>query len=617
MTSKTLIWSTLFAAFAVLAWPIACEGDSSLEGGSGASSAGPGYKSQAAEYLAGRLDENDKRLYVYRDFSDGLNNFTQKAWMGDGYDDVPPMDEAAEGRTGVSGIAAELDVTYHRWGGYMFLNGSLKPGEIRPELDFGETDCGLDLTGAVKLVFSAKGETGEEKVEFIMGGLGWNGSRPAADFPDSTKTISLGVVSLAKEWKRYELDLAGVDLSKIGNGFGWVANDRNNPGQSVIKFYLDDIYYEFEKPRLTPLFLQSYASAKPGTDDSIINNFAYLYDNAAAALALSYAGENGKARRIADAILYALENDRHYSDGRLRNAYSSGDPRGFPGWFSGRGKEFARLPGFYDPKSGEWHEDFYAASTSTGNLAWAVLALCEVYDNAPEEGKYLEGARKIGDFILALKDDKGGFAGGYEGWENNEVKVTYKSAEHNIDLISAFARLGRITGDSKYAEASDYARKFVLSMFDPEKHCFYTGTGADGITINKEVLPLDSDTWAILALGESFQNGDKVLEFVENNMRVGDGYDFNSDKDGVWFEGTAQVSLAYKLIGNADKYGEILSFLNGSVLADGSLPAADRDGVSTGFMVSGTDLPWIYGKRSHVGATAWLAFSQLGRNPFE
>jgi hypothetical protein len=57
--------------------------------------------------------------------------------------------------------------------------------------------------------------------------------------------------------------------------------------------------------------------------------------------------------------------------------------------------------------------------------------------------------------------------------------------------------------------------------------------------------------------------------------------------------------------------------LESAALPDGSLPSADRDGVSTGFAVSGTDIPWVYKNRSHVGATAWLAFAQMGRNPFE
>jgi hypothetical protein len=299
----------------------------------------------------------------------------------------------------------------------------------------------------------------------------------------------------------------------------------------------------------------------------------------------------------------------------MRNAYAGGNPQSFNGWRSVKGKEFSRLPGFYDPADKAWYEDYYAVSTSTGNLAWAMLALCEVYKNAPEHKEYLLAAQRIGDFILTLRDKNGGFTGGYEGWEGSETRVTYKSTEHNIDLISAYRLLNELSGESKYAEASAYAKDFVLSMYDIDKHCFYTGTNDDG-TPNIAVLPLDCNTWAILALGSGFKDGKAVMDFVEQNMAVGKGYDFNDDRDGVWFEGTAQAALAYKQIGDAAKYAEILAFLNENTLPDGSITAADRYGVTTGFMVSGTDSEWNYGKRVHVGATAWLAFAQLGVNPF-
>jgi len=634
--------------------------ESAAPGGDSSTSAAPAAGSKAALWLESGLAALDNTLYVYKDFADGVNNFTQKAWMGDSNLNIPAMNEAAEGYDGTTGIAAELDLSKHLWGGYMFLNGSLAAGSTVPVPDFGKTDCGIDLTGAVKLVFFAKGETGREKVEFFMGGMGWNGVFKNAAFPDSTQNISLGVVPLSADWQEYEIDLSGADLSRVGCGFGWVTNDTNNPGLTSVKFYMDDIHYEFAGPKADsgagpkagagagPVFLQSYASAAPGTNQAIINNFAYLYDNAVAALALSYAGEDARAGQIADAIVYALDHDRFYSDGRLRNAYSSGDPRSFPGWYSGKGTGFARMPGFYDPGDGAWYEDYYAVSSSTGNMAWAMLALVRVYEKSPGRTDYLDAARRIGDFVLTLKDGKGGFAGGYEGWEPNAVRVTYKSTEHNIDLISAFGRLAGITGEQKYADAAAWAKGFVLSMYDKDRGVFYTGTTDDGVTVNKDVLPLDCNTWAILALdcvaspartgvdgaaalagadsagalagvdgaaARTGVDGAAVMDFVERNMAVDGGYDFNTDRDGVWFEGTAQAALAYKQLGNTQKYNKILEFLNANQLPDGSIPAADRDGVTTGFLVSGTDIPWKYDNRPHVGATAWLAFAQLGRNP--
>ena len=580
--------------------------------------------SASAAWIEAQLSEQDSVLWVYRDFADGLNNFTQKAWMGDSNFSIPAMDEASQGHTGITGItgvtgitgiAAELDLIDHSWGGYMFLNGTLKAGETVAQPGFNTKDAGLDLTGAQRLVFYARGETGEERVEFFLGGRGWLDGRIVDEFHDSTPKVSLGVVKLTREWQRFEIPLAGIDLSNIGCGFGWVANDINNRDLQTVRFYLDDIRYEYAEARSNPMFLASYGFAQPGTDESIINNFAYLYDNALAVLALCYAGNYERAAQIADAIVYACLHDRYYEDGRLRNAYSSGDPRSFPGWKSVKDAEFARLPGFYDAQSREWYEDYYAVSTSTGNLAWAMLALCEISERATQPNNYLQTARVIGDFILTLKDDRGGFTGGFEGWEPNAVRVTYKSTEHNIDLITAFGRLYNLTGDEKYRDASLHAKAFVLSMYDADRGCFYTGTTADGVTINCDVLPLDCNTWAILALGDDFKDAEKVLAFIEANMAVDGGYDFNEDRDGVWFEGTAQVALAYKQVGNSAQYEKGLAFLNQNASPNGSITAADRDGVSTGFMVSGMDIPWNYGKRLHLGATAWLSFAQMGVNP--
>lgn len=333
-------------------------------------------------------------------------------------------------------------------------------------------------------------------------------------------------------------------------------------------------------------------------------------------MALTYAGKHERACQIADAIIYALNNDRYYTDGRLRNAYMGGNPQSFPGWFSMRGKEFARMPGFYDAAAGMWYEDVYAVSAgSTGNMAWAILALCEVYENAGGNEKYLRAAQQIGDFVLTL-ETVNGFTGGYEGWEGKETRVSYLSTEHNADLISAFGSLHKLTGEQKYANASALARSFVLSMYEADKGCFYTGTTNDGVTANKDVIPLDCQTWTLLALGNAFADGDRVLRYIEENMAVSEGYDFNTDKDGVWYEGTAQTALVYLSTGNDAKYYEILNAMNARCLPDGSITAADRDGVSTGFMVSGLDIPWEYDERVHVGATSWLAFAQMGKNPF-
>ncbi|MDR0986186.1 MAG: hypothetical protein LBL98_00620 [Ruminococcus sp.] len=570
---------------------------------------------KSVQFIASQLETSKTRLYVYKDFADGRNYYTQKAFMGDNYiqSNIPAMNEAAgSAYSGKTCIEASIDLKKEPWGGYMFVNGVLRAGSTEPEVDFGESpDAKVDLTGASRFVFYAKGETGKERVEFFIGGLGDDGK----PYPDSAK-YSMGYISLKKDWTKYSIDVSKLDMSGIGCGFAWVTNDTNNAPAKAIKFYLDEMYYEFDNK---PMFIKSYAAREVDeSDDWVINNFAYLYDNAAALIALSKSGEYDKAKQIADAIVFAAEHDRYYTDGRLRNAYANGDPQTYSGWHSVITEEMSQNSGFWEVEDGAWYEDYFAVSASTGNVAWAILALNETHTTFPDGNKYLDTAKRLGDFILTLKSKTGGFTAGYEDWERQEKKVTYKSTEHNIDLITAFSQLYKLTGEKKYESAASHAKKFVLSMYDPKLHLFYTGTGNDGVTKSKEVLPLDCNTWAILALGEDFTDGEAVLAAVEKNFAVGGGYDFNTDRDGVWFEGTAQVALAYKAIGNEAKYKEILAFLKKNTGKNGSITAADRDYITTGFTVSGMgDMPWKYAKREHLGATAWLAFAKLGVNPFK
>lgn len=111
---------------------------------------------------------------------------------------------------------------------------------------------------------------------------------------------------------------------------------------------------------------------------------------------------------------------------------------------------------------------------------------------------------------------------------------------------------------------------------------------------------------------------DQALSWAEANCAAEDdgyrGFDFNTDLDGVWFEGTAHMALAYRVVGNDLKAEDYLQELRRaqSSAEDGDglgLLAASRDGLTTGF---GT----TYARRLHIGATSWLVFAELNYNPY-
>ncbi|RLB08493.1 MAG: hypothetical protein DRG39_08750 [Deltaproteobacteria bacterium] len=152
-------------------------------------------------------------------------------------------------------------------------------------------------------------------------------------------------------------------------------------------------------------------------------------------------------------------------------------------------------------------------------------------------------------------------------------------------------------------------------MWDEKEGHFWTGTLEDGVTINKSNIPLDIQAWAIMAFGEKYK---RAIEWVKNNCYVETdgfkGFDFNNDKDGIWFEGTAHMVIAYEIIGEETKADTYLKELEKAQKeaqnANGKgLVAGPHDGLTTGF-------DWVYNARLHIGATAWFIFAELGYNPF-
>ena len=155
-------------------------------------------------------------------------------------------------------------------------------------------------------------------------------------------------------------------------------------------------------------------------------------------------------------------------------------------------------------------------------------------------------------------------------------------------------------------------------MYDAKMHCFYTGTENNGKTVSEGVIPLNTNSLAVLALGDELTDPGQVLSFVDEWMTVGDGYDFSAgDLDGIWNEGTAQMALCYFLLGNTEKYDSIMAYLETQTDKAGSITAADRDGLSTGFVIAGSNILWEYNNEQSIGATGWLAFAQMGVNPFD
>lgn len=150
--------------------------------------------------------------------------FTPAGFMGNTLAitiDPASADSPRTGKTCLKASYAAAD----NWGGVVWQDSAG---------DWGDHPGGLDLTGATKLSFWARGAAGGEVVAFQFGLIGKDKA-----YSDSAGGKLEGV-ALTKTWEHYTLDLKGLDLSRIKTGFCWTLAATGKP----VTFYLDDIRYE-------------------------------------------------------------------------------------------------------------------------------------------------------------------------------------------------------------------------------------------------------------------------------------------------------------------------------------------------------------------------------------
>jgi len=161
------------------------------------------------------------KLIVYADVTS--SPYVPSGWMGN-YGAVR-MDDRCTTNPHEGATCMKLQyLAPGQWGGIIWQD---------PPNDWGDKPGGYNLSGATKLTFWARGETGGEKVKFVFGVI--KREKPHFD----TASGELDVV-LTRDWTQYSIDLAGKDLSRIKTGFGWTVSGQGKP----ITFYVDDVKYE-------------------------------------------------------------------------------------------------------------------------------------------------------------------------------------------------------------------------------------------------------------------------------------------------------------------------------------------------------------------------------------
>ena len=365
--------------------------------------------------------------------------------------------------------------------------------------------------------------------------------------------------------------------------------------------------------RQGPVFVRSFDPANGGSVlHPTLENTAFTYDNALASIALYACNRPAEARRIADAFVVAVESDRFYHDGRLRNAYRSGP--------AAQETDAVELPGYWSATQNAWIEDGYQVGSATGSVAWGALALLTAYEETGED-VFLDSARKVMDWVDFSTPDRDGkgFFGGFFGHEPIPRLQTWKSTEHNTDVYAANRWLGRLESNDEWARSAQKAEAFVQSMWDESEGRLFVGTVPDSAAPNLSTSGLDALLWPLIAVPSLKERAQRVLEWTEKNHGVPGGFDFNTDRDGIWLEGTAQAALVYRIFDQPEKADPLFHTMLQQSAPNGLIYATVDEELTTGLSVGPDSAPgdFKYYRLPHVGATAWAALAALGWNPFE
>lgn len=202
---------------------------------------------------------------------------------------------------------------------------------------------------------------------------------------------------------------------------------------------------------------------------------SFAYDDALVILAWIAAGDLRRATILGDTLLYAQEHDP-IGDGRTRASYQ---------------------PDSFFVLNGQL--DIGSPAAYTGNQAWVGMAFAQLYARTGKR-RFLEGALREANWIESFTKDTERAPYGYTGGRTaDDQPNTFKATEHNIDVGAFFTMLARLTGKSVWRSRAQLAFGFVEAMQDAAGGYVWTGTDPDGVTTNRNPIPLDTQTWAFLA----------------------------------------------------------------------------------------------------------------------
>jgi hypothetical protein len=235
---------------------------------------------------------------------------------------------------------------------------------------------------------------------------------------------------------------------------------------------------------------------------------------------------------------------------------------------------------------GSWYTAYFGNTLAVqetqkhvGPVMWMALAVASYETRSGDITTYRPMAQKAINWCLQFQQPDGGINGGLDFSGN---PVSWASIEHNEDAYAAL----NYFGDAAHAAQ---VKSFIDNAgWDAVNNRFFAGR-------NDPNDPLDVNTWGVGSLGAAGTHDyQQALTYAMTHHRntqtatlgsrtvTVDGFDFNSDRNDVWLEGTGQMVVAFQV---ATRSSDANYFTNQIILAqdsDGGVPYS-LNGTNNGY----------------------------------
>jgi len=305
------------------------------------------------------------------------------------------------------------------------------------------------------------------------------------------------------------------------------------------------------------------------------HDFVSLYDNALSAIWFTSKGELSKTKKILD-----------FFDGKVQSELLSG---------SG---------GFYQFRNSNGEN---GSRTWMGDNAWLLIAINQYHEVSGNQ-KYQHMADALENWLRSLQDEDGGLWGGINEDGSQIPKVTegmitafnaVKGYDNFHKNILTFIKLNRWNADGEHLLAWPENPKYENAL---DMHSL-------GFMIFEDFPQATLDT------SEMFLNTQELT--LSGEMVT--GYCFDTDKDVVWLEGTAQMAIAFQVGGHVSNSNQLLTDLEKTFISSTTLTEAKGIPYTTNFGTTyGSNLLWDHADLTPaLSSTIWYLFAKTGFSPLE